>query len=57
MGEWEVWVCYDVKYGQHSCGGPAAGAAAGLDDAICFVYSEVHRVFLPWGYRSALNLF
>jgi len=54
MDKYEVWLC-------------SLSAATALDsalpcmipvgDAICFTYSEEHRIFVPWGLNSALNLF
>ena len=44
-GAWQVWVCQ----GAHPC-------SDNKKDTVCFTYSEVHRVFVPWGYNSDLRI-
>ena len=41
----EVWVCASLP---HPC--------ATHNDAVCFTYSEVDLVFVPWAYNSTLKL-
>jgi hypothetical protein len=41
---WEVWVCPI----QHVCGMHG--------DLVCFSYSEIYSVFVPWGYNCQLDL-
>ena len=41
----EGWVCDP----QHPC-------AHDKKDMVCFTYSEKHKVFVPWGRNSALNV-
>ena len=49
VDEFEVWVCTTLS----SCGG--AGSAGGEGSAVCFTFSEVREVFLPWDYARELN--
>lgn len=42
--QWEVWVCTSL----HQC-------TDGVD-WMCFTYSEVHDVFVPWGLNSVLHV-
>ena len=49
VNEFEVWVCTTLS----SCGG--AGSAGGEGSAVCFTFSEVREVFLPWDYAPKLN--
>jgi len=42
--EWEVWVCME-----HPC-------ATDKGDRVCFTFSEAHHAFVPWRYKSHLNV-
>ncbi len=52
--EWEVWVC--GNRGLCEGGDEMLGGGAVDTDAVCFVYSERHRLFVPWGLRSKLRI-
>ena len=41
----EVWLC---AHSPHPCAAPS--------DPVCFTYSEVDSVFVPWGFNSTLDL-
>ena len=43
--EWEVWWC-----------GSNVPCMVGKGDLVCFTYSEVHDVFVPWGHNTDLSL-
>jgi len=44
-GAFEVWVC-----------APAPHPCAAVKDPFCFTYSEIDAVFIPWGFKSTLQL-
>ena len=43
LNKWAVWLCQEQK----SCS---------VHGALCFTYSEVHGLFVPWGYKRELDL-
>ena len=51
LGAWmipdvfEIWVCASTP---HPC--------AAVNDPFCFTYSEIDEVFVPWGFKSILQL-
>ena len=45
LDSFEVWLCASSP---HPCAAPS--------DPVCFTYSEIDSVFVPWGFNSALGL-
>jgi hypothetical protein len=45
LDSFEVWLCASSP---HPCAAPS--------DPVCFTYSEIDSVFVPWGFSSALGL-
>ena len=45
--QWETWVCQE----QASC-----ATAEQEKGEVCFTFSKMYRVYVPWGYKNELNL-